>query len=125
MTWNRLGGALAGLALLVSAAPVAAQVPKAPPAGRMYGYIFIDGVLPDSGTPIAAYVGATLCGQNSYDQSPFGGRYFIDLDSSLPDCNQPGAPVTFLIGSCSADATGTVPAFNGAQRVDMNAPSSC
>ncbi len=125
MNWNRIVGALAGVALAAAALPVAAQVPKAPPAGRMYGYIFVDGSLADTGTQIMAYAGNTLCGQSTYDQSPFGGRYFVDLDSSLPDCNQAGAQVTFVINGCAADATGSVPAFNGAQRVDMNAPSSC
>ncbi len=125
MNWNRIAGALAGVAVAVAAVPVAAQVPKAPPAGRIYGYIFIDGALPESDTQILAYGGNTLCGQSTYDQSPFGGRYFVDLDSGLPDCNQAGAPVTFVINGCAADTTGTVPAFNGAQRLDMNAPSSC
>ena len=125
MLFFRAAAALLGLALVSAAVPAAAQTPKSPPSGRLYGYLYVDGAFPESGTPIYAYAGGTFCGQNSYDPTPFGGRYFVDLDSSRPACNQAGAEIVLIVGSCVADESGTVPAFNGAQRLDLSAPGSC
>ena len=125
MRISRLAGAFAALALAAATLPVAAQVPKQPPSGRMYGYVLVDGAAPASGTVITTIAGSTACGQNDFNPDLYGGRYFVDLDSSQADCSQAGNQIVFLVNGCPADATGTVPSFNGAQRVDINAPSIC
>lgn len=124
MVCTRIAVAAAGLALISGAAAGSvASAQLAPPAGRLFGSIQVDGGNAADGTTVIAHVNGSSCGQGTYDASQ--GIYYVDLDSSNSDCGTAGNTVWFSVGSCTAYNTGTVPDFSGAEEVDLIAPGTC